>query len=146
MKTTFWVAAFFLCIAMNVFSQTQTISAGTLTINAGNFSSDEGRAIAKLFRQDDDVPSKPFMELSAEIRDGKAVIVFTDIPYGEYAAILQHDQNSNGKVDHNFLGFPKEPLGFSNGWKLTIFSGMPSFSKLKFEFVEQNPNYEIDID
>lgn len=86
------------------------------------------------------------METSATISDGKAVIVFTDIPYGEYAAIVCHDKNSNGKVDHNFLGIPAEPLGFSNRWKLTLFSGMPSFSKLRFEFSAENQECKIDME
>ncbi|MBI3586206.1 MAG: DUF2141 domain-containing protein [Ignavibacteriales bacterium] len=131
---------------MNAFSQTQTNGRDTLTISAGNFSSDSGRAVVRLFRKEDDLPTKAFMEATSNIINGKSVLTFADIPYGEYAAIVFHDENSNGTLDHNFLGLPKEPMGFSNSWKLTIFSGMPSFSKLKFEFSEERPEYKIDIE
>ncbi len=145
MKTTLLVITFFLCISMKAFSQTQSTGNGTLTINAENFSSDEGNAIAKLFRKEDNLPTKAFLETSVKIKDRKAVLAFTDIPYGDYAVIVCHDQNSNCKVDHNFLGFPAEPLGFSNGWELTLFSGLPSFSKLKFEFSKYKQDYKIDF-
>jgi uncharacterized protein (DUF2141 family) len=117
---------------------------GTLVIEASNFESDEGIAIVNLFREQDDVPKKPFTQATGEIMDGKAKIVFNSIPYGEYAAILFQDENSNGILDHKW-GFPNEPMGFSNEWRLTLFSGMPTFIKLKFEFSAQKPGHKIII-
>lgn len=145
MKTSL-LTTIFLCISMNAFSQSQTSGRDTLTIYASNFSSDSGRAVVRLFRKEDDLPTKAFMEVTGNIIHGKSVLTFADIPFGEYAAIVYHDENLNGVLDHNFLGLPKEPMGFSNGWKLTIFSGMPSFPKLKFEFSEQKRNCKIDTE
>ena len=45
---------------------------------------------------------------------GTMQIVFKDIPPGEYAISVIHDANSNGKLDKNFLGIPREGFGFSN--------------------------------
>lgn len=118
--------------------------AGTLTIRAENLQHNDGLAVVSLFRADDDMPKKPFRKVSGSIINGKATIVFDSIPYGEYAAILFHDENSNGEVDHSW-GFPAEPMGFSNGWKLTLFSGMPNFSKLRFEFSGTEIEYSIAI-
>jgi uncharacterized protein (DUF2141 family) len=56
------------------------------------------------------------------------------LKYGKYAVSVFHDENGNGTVDHNFLHFPAEPLGFSNDFHLGIFAGLPSFEKLQFEF------------
>ena len=61
------------------------------------------------------------------------MVEFKNLPYNVYAAIVVHDKNSNGIIDHRF-GMPNEPLGFSNNWKLSLFSGMPTFQKLKFSF------------
>jgi uncharacterized protein (DUF2141 family) len=33
---------------------------------------------------------------------------------GDYAVSVFHDQNSNGKLDRNFMGMPKEGVGASN--------------------------------
>jgi uncharacterized protein (DUF2141 family) len=117
---------------------------GTLTIDATNFKNDKGVAVVHLFRKEDDVPKKPFMQASHAIVNGKASIVFHNVLSGDYAVMLFHDENSNGKLDHRF-GFPNEPMGFSNDWRLSLFSGMPSFNKLMFEFSETKSTCRITI-
>jgi len=119
-------------------------SSGTLTIDAANFKSDKGVAVVHLFREQDDVPKKPFRNASQVIVNGRARIVFLDLPHGDYAAILFQDENSNGILDHRF-GFPNEPMGFSNDWKLSLFSGMPTFYKLRFEFSKSKSTCQIAI-
>ena len=106
---------------------------GALTIVAHHFSNDQGIAVVNLFRETDDVPKQFFKQIKANIEEGVATLIFSDIPYDDYAAIVFQDENSNGILDHK-LGFPNEPMGFSNEWKLTLFSGMPNFEKLKFRF------------
>lgn len=125
-------------------SFTQSTGNGTLFINADNFKNDNGKAIANLFRKGDNVRKKPFMQASGKIVNGKSVIVFNDIVYGDYAVILWHDKNSNGDLDHSW-GMPAEPMGCSNGWKFSFFSGMPTFEKLTFEFSAQKPECKIHI-
>jgi uncharacterized protein (DUF2141 family) len=117
---------------------------GNLTISAGNFGNSTGKAVANLFRESDDIPQKPFMQSTAAITNGTAQIIFNDIPFGSYAAIVFHDENANGKLDHKW-GFPDEPMGFSNAWKLSMFSGMPTFTKLRFEFSKNQPLVSINI-
>lgn len=41
-------------------------------------------------------------------------ILTFDVPPAEYAVAVHHDANSNGKLDANFLGIPKEGYGMSN--------------------------------
>jgi uncharacterized protein (DUF2141 family) len=54
-------------------------------------------------------------------------VVFTNLDPGQYAIILFHDQNGNGKLDRNALGVPTEPYGFSNN--VQGFLGPPAFKK-----------------
>jgi uncharacterized protein (DUF2141 family) len=117
---------------------------GILTIEATNFKNDKGVATVHLFRAQDDVPKKPFMKAMNIIANGKATITFPNIPFGDYAAILFQDENANGILDHKF-GLPNEPMGFSNQWRLSLFSGMPSFRKLKFKFEVNKDHCEIEI-
>ena len=84
------------------------------------------------------------MQMTGDIVNGKATISFSNIPFGDYAAILFQDENSNGILDHK-LGFPNEPMGFSNDWKLSLFSGMPTFGKLKVAFSSQKSNCKVAI-
>ena len=123
----------------------QAADTATLRVEAASFQNDTGQAVVKLYRQSDNFPTEPFMILASNIVDNKSVLTFEDIPYGNYAAVLYQDINSNRILDHNAINFPKEPLGFSNEWKLGLTSGMPNFEKLKFDFLPQNPVLIINI-
>lgn len=57
-------------------------------------------------------------------------IVVEDLPKGEYAIAVFYDENNNGELDTNWIGIPKEPLGFSIG-KMKTF-GPPSFTDCTF--------------
>jgi uncharacterized protein (DUF2141 family) len=116
-----------------------------LVVHAAGFKNDTGHAIAHLFYRGDDVPKKPRQEVRADIRDGKAVLAIASLPPGEYAVIVFHDANDNGVVDHNFIGFPQEALGFSNAFKLSLTSGMPSFEKLRFLHGDATQTLEIQV-
>jgi len=50
---------------------------------------------------------------------------------GDYAVSLIHDENGNGKLDTNFLGIPKEGVGFSKNPKISF--GPPSYVSAKFD-------------
>ena len=117
----------------------------TLTINAVHFKNYQGNVVANIFREQDEMPKKPWKIMRGKIIAGKSTIVFENIPFGEYAVILYHDENSNEVLDHK-LFLPAEPMGFSNGWKLTLFSGMPSFENLRFVFSEQLQELTIALD
>jgi len=50
-----------------------------------------------------------------DIRPAAVETILTlDVVPGVYAVAVHHDANSNGKVDANFLGIPKEGYGVSN--------------------------------
>jgi uncharacterized protein (DUF2141 family) len=50
---------------------------------------------------------------------------------GLYALVLYHDANSNGKIDRNLLGIPKEGFGFSNNPRI-LFSA-PSLKSVQLQ-------------
>lgn len=63
--------------------------------------------------------------------NGSVFFEMDDLPFGNYAAAIYHDENSNGRLDINILDVPVEPYCFYHEvrakWK------MPVFSKVKFE-------------
>jgi uncharacterized protein (DUF2141 family) len=103
-----------------------------LIIEASGFQSSAGHAIAKLFLPGDNVRQRGRQEVAATIAAGKATLVFPAVPAGDCAVVVFHDANDNGTIDHNLLGMPSEALGFSNGFKLSLTSGLPTFDKLRF--------------
>ena len=65
-----------------------------------------------------------------KVRNTQARCDFEDLPPGTYALAVIHDENTDGKLDTNWLGIPKEGYGFSNGAKGVL--GAPSFSAASF--------------
>lgn len=43
-----------------------------------------------------------------------AHVVFKNLPAGDYAVLVTHDENGNGTLDTNLVGIPVEGYGFSN--------------------------------
>ena len=51
----------------------------------------------------------------------------SNLPEGNYAVALLHDENSDSKLNTNFIGIPREGFGFSNN-PIVLF-GPPAFKK-----------------
>jgi outer membrane protein len=59
---------------------------------------------------------------------GQSVYRITGVPPGDYALMVHHDENSNGGLDKNFIGIPREPVGFANGYSP---KGPPAYSRAR---------------
>lgn len=66
--------------------------------------------------------------------------IFHDLPYGNYAISLFHDEDENDELNTNWIGMPKELFGFSNDAKAKM--GPPDFIDASFEIRD---NMEIII-
>ena len=58
-----------------------------------------------------------------------AHILFSNVPPGDYALMVMHDENSNAKLD-TMLGIPREGVGFSRNPRLRF--GAPSYDAVVF--------------
>jgi len=140
-----------LLIAAPAIAENQTtavkasVQTDVLVVNASGFKHDRGVAVANLFREGEDIFRKPSIRVMANISNGKAVFAIPDLKYGTYAVTVFHDENGNGDLDHNMFHMPAEPLGFSNGFKMSLVSGLPSFEKLKFAFAPGGKPLDITV-
>ena len=106
---------------------------GTLRLKITQLRNDRGKVNLSLYQSKDGYPSDPkkaFKKIKAEIREGICEITFVDLPRGEYAISLMHDENENEKMDTGFLGIPKEGYGASNDAKVTF--GPPKYEDARF--------------
>jgi uncharacterized protein (DUF2141 family) len=77
---------------------------------------------------------KDFMKTPVQGRVVKAIgtevtVVFEDLPAGDYAISVIHDENENGELDSNKMGIPKEGFAFGNNAMGSF--GPPAFEKAK---------------
>ena len=73
---------------------------------------------------------RSFSEYKVADTDTTETIIIDDLPKGEYAFIMYHDKNDDGKMNRNFIGIPKEPFGFSNNVRPKL--SKPTFEECKF--------------
>ena len=78
-----------------------------------------------------------------KIKNTQARCDFEDIPPGTYALAVIHDENMNGKLDTNRLGFPTEGYGFSNDAR--AFLSAPSFRAASFSYDGQYLDMTISL-
>jgi uncharacterized protein (DUF2141 family) len=71
---------------------------------------------------------------------GTVSVTIHDVAPGQYAAQANHDENRNHKVDKNFLGIPKEGIGFSRDAKIHM--APPKFGDAVFA-VDATPVQKI---
>ena len=116
-----------------------------LNITVTGFESDVGQLGINIFRNDDEMFAHPYRVSFVKIEKQKAQLMINDLPFGEYALVAYHDRNSNEKLDHHWLGYPSEPIGYSSNFHFGLFSGMPTFKKLKFEYRQISQQLNIHI-
>lgn len=97
----------------------------TLRIHVDGFRNTKGNLGTVLFASPAGWPE----DLSKSFRHGPAPIdvttrtstaVWSDLPPGDYGVAAIHDENSNHKLDRNFLGIPKEGFGFANNPRVLL--------------------------
>jgi uncharacterized protein (DUF2141 family) len=106
--------------------------AGDLTVKIENVRNAQGSVLAALYDSEASYMKQPSARSTFKVKaiPGEVQYVLHDLPAGKYAISVFHDENSNGKLDTNLVGIPKEGYGFSNG------SGRrpPTFEKAAFQF------------
>ena len=69
--------------------------------------------------------------------------IVTHLPPATYAVSVYEDLNGNHKLDHNFLGIPREPVGASNNPKSRL--GPPHFKQCSFHVGTAPKNIAITL-
>ena len=120
-------SAFVLWIAIAVLAPLAHSQSCPVTLHVDGFRNHTGRLGVTVFRTTDGWPEdneKAFFHDNFPIT-GDQTTVNLNLPAGRYAIAVLHDENSNHKLDRNFLGYPKEGFGFTNNPKVHLTA--PSF-------------------
>lgn len=112
-----------------------------LDVTVTGLHSSKGQLVACIWR---DKPGFPSCEKSKSAQrrvipvSGETMRLSLPLPGpGKYAVTVIHDEDSNGRMKHNFIGMPAEGVGISNNP-----GGMPGFDK---SLVELGPGSAITI-
>ena len=127
-------------------ARAQAPQANTIRVEIGGLRNDKGHVFCALHSSPDGFPKKSekaVAHVNSAISDKQAVCEFSRIAPGTYAVAVFHDENSNGKLDTNFMGMPREGVGASNGAKGHF--GPPKFDAAAFHFSGGRLDLKITI-
>jgi len=106
---------------------------GTINVEISGINDPKGLMSIGLYSDEKGFPDdgKEYKGTDVKVSGQTVVYTFKDVPFGTYAIAIFHDTNSNGKLDKNFLGIPKEGYAFSKNVFGTF--GPPDFKDTSFE-------------
>lgn len=119
---------------------------GNLHVEINSIRTDDGKVAIAVHNGPEGFPGGAeniVASKSVDIENGKAIAEFNDLPLGEYAISVIHDENNNGELDTNWIGIPKEGVGASNNAKGRM--GPPKYDDAKFDFKEAGQKIEFDM-
>ena len=119
------VARFWLALAVSSVGTAPTFAAD-LQLNIDNVPTAPSRMFVALYDSAESMKeNKPSMSKIVDVTSNQTIVVFPALDAGTYAFVAFADENSNGKLDTNFIGIPTERYGFSNNAMGLM--GPPSF-------------------
>ncbi len=87
-----------------------------ITVNVQGIRNNNGKIAALVFSNQNGFPSevaKGLAQARIDAVTGNATITLKNVPAGKIAITILHDENSNGTLDKNFVGIPKEGVAMS---------------------------------
>jgi uncharacterized protein (DUF2141 family) len=137
----------FLMLTFCALARTPPAQENLIRVEISGLRNDRGKVMCALFASASDFPKhadKAVMRNTAAIADRRAVCEFGGVAPGTYAVSVFHDENSNGRLDTNFMGIPREGVGASNNAKGHF--GPPKFEAASFRYSGGKLDLKINID
>lgn len=133
-----------LLVICNHLTHAQEPKGADITVHINNIKNDNGFVLLGLHNSDTFMSrEKPAIKkIKQKIIDGKIKVVFKNIPKGQYAVMVVHDENANNQMDFELNGMPKEAFGASNN---EMSFGPPIFEDAKFNITDKNLDLEIRL-
>lgn len=121
--------------SVNLFAQNTS-----LEVTVKNIKGTKGTIRVGLFNNEEQFLKTPLKGKVVKVSGTEVKVTFEDLPSGDYAVSVIHDENENGELDSNAIGMPKEGFAFGNNAMGTF--GPPSFNKAKVK-VGDSPVQQI---
>lgn len=115
---------------MSILLAAAVLAAGPITFEVSNVRNARGKILVAVCPQGKFLKEDCAHNGEAPARPGTVTVTVTNVPAGDYAAQAFHDENNNENVDQNFIGIPKEGVGFSRDARIVF--GPPKWRDAHF--------------
>ena len=128
----------------NYIAHSQESTGIDITVQINNLKNDNGFVLLGLHNQETftNTNTPALNRIQGKIKNGKIEVTFKNVPEGNYAIMVVHDENANNRMDFELNGMPKEAYGMSNN---NMSFGPPMFEDAKFKVTDKNLNLEIRL-
>ncbi|MDP4624217.1 MAG: DUF2141 domain-containing protein [Akkermansiaceae bacterium] len=128
--------AFLLFLALAV-----TVMAEPVKVTITGIRNDKGQVAALVYKAEKGFPDQrgdAYKVVSLPAKKGSVTLTMKGLEPGKYAIAVIHDENSDGAMETNFIGLPKEGVGVTGGM---------GYSKPKFHksVIEVKAGQEVSI-
>ena len=95
------------------------LAQNSVSIDIPNIKGNKGTLQIAVYNNAASFPKKggEYKLMQYKVAEGQSHFVIKDLPNGTYAIAIHHDENSDGKMNTNMLGIPKEGYAFSRNFK-----------------------------
>ncbi len=118
---------------------------GSLCIRVTGVEPQDGAVLFSLYDRAEDFPDEDraiYREGRVyPVRGSEVLYCFDRLPYGTYAVAVMHDEDGDGEMDYNWIGYPVEQYGFSNNPAIRF--SAPSFRQCAVQL--DKPKVVIEI-
>jgi uncharacterized protein (DUF2141 family) len=118
-------------------------SQGSIEVKVTEIREAKGDIRVGLFKDEDTFLKKAIDGKVVKASKEGVTVVFENVPEGDYAVSVLHDENGNGEMDSNVVGIPKEGFAFGNNAMGTF--GPPSFEKAKVVVKKEKVRQELKM-
>ncbi len=96
--------------------------AAKIVVTIDGLHSAKGDVYVALYSKPDEFPDGDYSDQHLKVKASVSpiTVVFDHLRPGTYAVGAYHDENANGRLDTNFIGYPVEGYALSNGIRAII--------------------------
>ena len=104
----------FLFLFLGFFSVNEHTPSGKIELNIKNLKNHKGSILISLFNQNEGFPDNPKKSFRNWKVHPTSIITLSEIPKGQYALSIVHDEDGSNGMTYNLVKMPKEGFGVSN--------------------------------
>ena len=135
----------FSVLAFTTFSSFNSQQTATLQVEVIGLKNNAGQLMVSLNKGAVGFPDENYFtqEYIPEFTAPKTTVVFKNIPFGNYAFSLLHDEDANGEMKKNFFGIPQEGFAFSRNYNVVLRA--PKYEEANFEINKTNQTIVVNM-
>ena len=126
-------ALFAILCGLSLLLAAGSAEAARISVTIDGLRNARGDVLVALYSKPDAFPDGDHSDQHLTVRASiqPITVVFDGLKPGTYAVGAYHDENGNGKLDTNFIGYPVEGYALSNGIRAVI--SRPTFAAASFK-------------